>query len=94
MAVTVCDAIDRMGIREEAYPLVASGSIATRSRIYWEHLTARVLDFAPRFTPVCPEFPPVVGVALITLRKLAAADPELLQQNLFRTARTALGMQN
>ncbi len=94
MAVTVCDAVDRMGIREEAYPLVASGSIATCSRIFWDHLSAQVLDFAPHLTPVCPEFPPVVGVALITLRKLAAADPELMQLNLFRTARAALGMQN
>lgn len=94
MAVTVCDAIDRMGITDDAYPLVATGSIATHSRIYWEHLSALVLDFAPRFTPMRPEFPPVVGVALIALRKLAAVDPDLLQQNLFRTARTAMGMQS
>lgn len=93
-AETVCDAVDFMGIMEENYPMIASGSIAMRSRIYWEHLSALVLDYAPCLTPVRPEFPPVVGLALITLRQLAATDQDTLQHNLFSSAREALGMKN
>jgi len=94
MAETITDAVDVLGIAEEEYPLVASGSIATHSRIYWEHLSAILRERAPHLHPVKPELPPVVGVALITLRKLAAADPDTLQQNLFHSYREVLGLQN
>lgn len=94
IAETVFDAVDRLQIAEEDYPLVASGSVATHSRIYWEHLSELVHGFAPRLTPIRPELPSVVGLALLTLRKLAVPDPDAMQRNLFRTAREALGMQN
>lgn len=66
-AEVVRDVVDGLALADEAYPLVAMGSVATRSRLYWQRLCARVAQFAPQFAPVCPQAPAVVGVALKVL---------------------------
>lgn len=72
MAESVFDLAERLDLRGQAFPLIASGSIAMRSTIFWEHLCARVLAFAPAAQPMRPLLPPVVGAALIPLRAIAA----------------------
>jgi hypothetical protein len=64
MAGTVFDLADTLGMTAEAYPFVGTGSVATRSRIYWERLCELVAEFAPAFVPMRSPLPPVIGVAL------------------------------
>lgn len=62
IAETLWDVIDLLGIASDSYPLVACGSVAVRSRIYWARVCARAAEFAPGLKPVVPDFPPVVGL--------------------------------
>ncbi len=83
IAETVRDAVDVLAIGQEDYLLIGTGSVATRSDLYWEHLCAQVAEFAPRLTPWRSDLPAVLGVALIALNKLAAVDMPTLRENLF-----------
>ena len=86
IAETVYDAVDRLGCAEE-YTMIGTGSVASRSDLYWERLCAHVADFAPRLIPWRSELPAVLGMVLIVLNKLAACDPQTLRDNLFRSTR-------
>ena len=74
IAETVYDMVARCELAAQPFPLIGSGSIATRSTIYWEHLCAAVRAFAPHCRPMRSTLPPVAGVALAGLRHLPAAD--------------------
>jgi N-acetylglucosamine kinase-like BadF-type ATPase len=87
LAETVWDAVDQLGLAGEDYPLIGLGSIALKSEIFWEHLCRRVHAFAPKFRCMRPELPPVVGMALIVLQRIAAADPQVLRENLYRSVK-------
>lgn len=69
-AEVVRDVVDRLALAEVAFPLVAAGSVATRSALYWAHLCAAVAGFAPRAEPVVPAGPQVLGTALRALGRI------------------------
>jgi N-acetylglucosamine kinase-like BadF-type ATPase len=70
-AEVVRDVVDRLAMAAEPYKLIAAGSVAVRSRRYWRHLCAAVATFAPRFVPVRPRLPAVVGIVARVLRRRA-----------------------
>ncbi len=86
---TIADLVDRMGIAGQVWPLIAMGSVATRSRLYWDRVQRRIREVAPRVYPVLPTLSPVTIMALVALRRLGAADPESLRRNLLTTAEPA-----
>lgn len=85
IAETLFDVIDRLGIADEGYPMIGTGSVAVHSRIYWEHLCGRALEFAPGLKPVIIRKPAVLGVALAALRTLGVGDPESVRENVLRS---------
>jgi len=85
MAETILCVAERAGFLSESCPLIGHGSVAQRSAIFWEHLCARVLAYAPNITPMLPPFPPVVGAALIALRR-HTDDYAALRRALFASA--------
>lgn len=83
MAETIRDLVDRLGIANEDYTLVGTGSVATRSRIYWDSLCGIVAEFAPRLKPVQAEAPLAAGMVLAVLPQLEAeCSPETFHRNL------------
>lgn len=74
LAETLFDVVDRLGMASEDYVLVGSGSVCTKSRIYWEELCALAEKFAPALRPVRLDMPNVVGEALTMLRQVDPAD--------------------
>lgn len=85
LAGTIWDAVDRMAMAAADYPLIALGSIALKSEIFWARLCAGVQKFAPRVRFLRPEQPPVAGMALCVLQQIGAADPQALRQALTQT---------
>ncbi len=87
LAETLYDVVDRLGLKEEEYPLIGTGSIATRSRIYWRHFCRLAKEFAPHLKPFVPDLLPVVGVALCTLQEVTPDNMEDVRSTLLQTAR-------
>jgi N-acetylglucosamine kinase-like BadF-type ATPase len=71
-AEIVADLVSRLDIAAEPYALVAAGSVATRSALYWRTLSERVAAFAPNLAPIVPAAPQVVGMVLGARQRLAA----------------------
>jgi hypothetical protein len=74
MAETVRDVVDHLGMGRERYVVVGTGSVATRSDIYWQRLHREIRAINPLLEPVRIPYPPVVGIALATLQDRAGAD--------------------
>ena len=82
---TIRDVVDRLDLAAQRYPMIGMGSVATGSKIYWDHVCRLVREFAPEFEPVLLDKPPVVGLALILLQGLDVADPAAVRERLFRS---------
>lgn len=74
LAETLYDVVDRLGMANEDYVLVGSGSICTKSNIYWKELCRLAKKFAPGLRPVRLDMPNVVGEALMMLKQVDPAD--------------------
>ncbi|MBI5831102.1 MAG: hypothetical protein HZB16_02170, partial [Armatimonadetes bacterium] len=66
-AEVIRDVVDVLDLAGEPEVMVAAGSVATRSALYWAHLCQRVAEFAPALQPIVPDWPQVVGTALRAL---------------------------
>lgn len=64
------DLVDRLDMTGERYPLIASGSVATGSDLFWERVCACAREWAPLLEPRRLAHPPVLGFALHGLRRL------------------------
>ena len=82
---TIRDVVDRMGLATQRYPMIGTGSVATGSKIYWDHVCRLVREFAPELEPVLLDKPPVVGLALVLLQTLDVEDPAAVREKLLRT---------
>jgi len=85
MAETILCVVEKAGLQDDPCPLIGHGSVAQRSAIFWDHLCARVRAYAPNIVPMLSPFPPVVGAALIVLRRLTD-DHEALRRTVFASA--------
>lgn len=87
MAEVVFDVVEFLHLRHSSLTLIGIGSVATRSRIFWQQLCAAVADFAPRLRPARLGLPPAACFALDALCEPAAADREKIKANLFASIR-------
>jgi len=87
IAETVYDAVDRLGMAAAGYPMIAAGSVAVRSKIYWAHLCSLVKEFAPSIRPIVPDLPQVIGGMFAASRKMHGIDPDTFRKNLSRSYR-------
>lgn len=85
IAETVRDVVDNLGMAGSDHPMVGTGSVATNCRIYWQHLSERVAQFAPRLRPVRMHRPQVLGIALEVLRELGAVPEQQFRETIFRS---------
>lgn len=83
---TVFDAVDQLKIADKSCLLAGMGSVAAKSRIYWNHVCRSVLAFAPNFRPALLSHPPVLGFALHALKAISQADPALLRERLIQSS--------
>jgi N-acetylglucosamine kinase-like BadF-type ATPase len=75
------EVIAQLGIGSLAFPVIAIGSVAQRSRIWWGRMCERIAEVAPAMRPVIPQLPPAVGAALLALRHMGVEwTPALLDQ--------------
>lgn len=81
LAALAHDAVTELNLQEVPFPMIAVGSVASRSRLWWEHFIARVREVAPRVEPILPRVRPVIGGALLGLREMGVAwTPELIER--------------
>ena len=88
IAATTYDVVDNLGMANDEYALVGTGSIAVKSPIYWDHLCMLVREFAPNLRPVKSDLPAIVGVAVSALQRMPDLDLAAVKARLFETART------
>lgn len=77
--------IDEFGWTQTAFPMIASGSVAQNSRLWWEHFCARILAVAPQAQPLRPQVRPVVGAALLAFKEMGVAWTDELVQHIIST---------
>jgi N-acetylglucosamine kinase-like BadF-type ATPase len=67
-AALVFDVISELHFQDLAFPMIAVGSVAQNSRLWWARLCERVLAVAPQAEPIIPAVRPVIGAALLALK--------------------------
>lgn len=81
LAAVAVDVITELQLERQTFAVIAVGSVAQKSRLYWQHLCARVLAVAPGAQPVIPTVKPVVGNAIVALREMGVTvTPQMLEQ--------------
>lgn len=79
LAEIAIDIVEQLGMQELDFPLIAVGSVAQKSRLWWERMCERVSAVAPHVRPLIPQVRPVIGGALLALKELGIPwTPELL----------------
>ncbi|MCC6444695.1 MAG: hypothetical protein IT210_14710 [Armatimonadetes bacterium] len=75
------DLVREMEMAALAFPMIAIGSVAQNSRLWWGRVCERLHAAAPACQPVVPRVRPVVGAALQALREMGIPwTPELLDR--------------
>ncbi len=81
LANLAVDVVTELGMHELDFPLIAIGSVAQRSRTWWEQMCQRVVAVAPRMRQIIPRIRPAVAAALLALREMRVAwTPELVER--------------
>ncbi|HEY3398452.1 MAG TPA: BadF/BadG/BcrA/BcrD ATPase family protein [Armatimonadota bacterium] len=72
------EVVRKLGLGEQAFPVIAIGSVAQKSRLWWQQVCDRILAVAPQARPLIPTVRPAIGGALLALRAMGVAEtPEL-----------------
>ncbi len=79
LADTLRDVVDCLGMAQTDLPLIAAGSVARRSKIYWARVCQRAAEIAPHLRPIVPEHREVVGIVLAASRRMANLAPDFEQ---------------
>jgi N-acetylglucosamine kinase-like BadF-type ATPase len=90
LADTLRDVVDRLALQTTEYPLLATGSVITRSRLFWARFQEQAHAIAPGLRPQLNREPPVLGVVLAGItkyRRLPAAEQALLRERLLASYR-------
>lgn len=74
IAETARDVLDRLAMLDSDLPMVATGSVAVRSSLYWQAVCRAVARFAPRLRPFRPPHPAVYGLALAAVDRHAPSN--------------------
>lgn len=77
----VREVIEELDMRESTASLVATGSVAQNSRLFWARLCEIAHEVAPGLQPVQPRLKPVMGACLLALQALGVAwEPALVDR--------------
>lgn len=75
------EVLEQVGVNDEQLPVIASGSVAQNSRLWWERMCERIREVAPRMKPIIPRVRPAVGAALTALREMGVeVTPQLVDR--------------
>lgn len=85
LARLALDVINELQMHDLAFPLIANGSVAQKSRLWWERLCERVLATAPQAQPLVPRIKPVIGGALLALQAMGIEWTEQLLETIEQT---------
>lgn len=77
--------IEEMGMEDVELPVIASGSVAQKSRLWWEHMCERIREVVPGMRPIIPRVRPAVGAALIGLREMGVETTPALMDRIVQT---------
>jgi N-acetylglucosamine kinase-like BadF-type ATPase len=66
--------IERLEMGGQGYTITGTGGVIRHSEIYWQRLTERAREIAPGMPLKRLEHPPVIGMALVGLRRLRHPD--------------------
>jgi len=73
--------IRESGVEDAGLPVIASGSVAQKSRLWWRHMCGRLAEVAPGIEPIIPRVPPAVGAALLALGAMGVeVTPALIER--------------
>jgi N-acetylglucosamine kinase-like BadF-type ATPase len=75
IAETLRDVVARLSIGSRPLPMVAAGSVARRSRIYWRRVCERAAEIGPGLLPCVPEQREVYGAILAASPRIPGLDP-------------------
>lgn len=79
LAAVALDVIRELRLAQKAFPMIAVGSVAQKSRIWWARLCEKVRRHAPQAEPIIPELRPVLGAALLAMKQAQIPwTPELI----------------
>ena len=92
LAELAADVVAELGMRDLSFPVIAIGSVAQRSRIWWERMCERVKEVAPRARPVIPRVQPAAGAALLALREMGVEWTRDVVERVMETHPRARGM--
>lgn len=81
--------IERLGLETAELPMIAAGSVARCSPIYWRHVCRGVRRFAPGLHPVVPDAREVVGAILAAVPRVQGIKEGFAERLLSETRRTA-----
>lgn len=82
---TLRDALDNMKVTDKAYPLVGTGSVVMKSKIFWQHFCEKARVFAPNLQMLLSRHPPVVGMVMTVARKINTVAPSILRRNVLQS---------
>ncbi|MEN6544903.1 MAG: BadF/BadG/BcrA/BcrD ATPase family protein [Armatimonadia bacterium] len=85
LAALALDVISELQLQDLAFPMIAIGSVAQQSRLWWERLCERVREAAPQVQPIVPRVRPAVGAALLALREMGVEWTEELVERIVAT---------
>jgi len=78
-AALALDVISELKFAELSFPMIAIGSVAQNSRLWWARVCERVREVAPQVEPIIPQVRPVIGAALLAMRQAGITwTPELM----------------
>lgn len=81
LSALALDVISELHMEELEFPMIAVGSVAQKSRLWWARLCERVLAVAPQAQPIIPRVRPVIGAALLAMKRAGIeSTPELLER--------------
>lgn len=85
LAELVVEVIRELHLEDSHETLVATGSVAQGSRIFWRALCEAALAVAPGLQPIQPRIRPVIGACLLALKSLGVEWREELVERVLAT---------
>jgi len=81
LADLAVNVVNELGMAQLDFPVIASGSVAQKSRLWWERVCSRIVTVAPNVQPIVPQVQPAVGAALLALRAMGVQwTPKLIDR--------------
>ncbi|MEJ5297140.1 MAG: BadF/BadG/BcrA/BcrD ATPase family protein [Armatimonadota bacterium] len=86
LAQTILDAAESAALLAMPCTVALSGGVGAHSRLYAEHLQAVLAEHAPALQVVQVKHPPVIGAALVILRRISGEEYPARRARLLETA--------